>query len=145
MSWSQQEITLNRRGKGCHLVTSEIEQKLKDLRDYKIGLCHLQILHTSAGLSINENADPDVRRDMDVALDRIVPEDGDYLHTAEGPDDMTSHIKTSLVGSSLTVPIRNGRMVFGTWQGIYLCEFRRHPHTRRVIATMQGEKSASKV
>jgi secondary thiamine-phosphate synthase enzyme len=100
---------------------------------------HLFLQHTSAAISINENADSDVPRDLAAALDRVAPENAPYLHTCEGPDDMPAHVKSSLVGSSLSIPIREGRLLLGTWQGIYLCEFRNHGGTRQLILTPWGE------
>ncbi|MCJ1310725.1 hypothetical protein MMC25_004391 [Agyrium rufum] len=115
---------------------------------YKVGLLHLFVQHTSCGLTLNENCDDDVQADMATALDRVVPEDrkgeGLYLHDAEGEDDMPAHVKSSLVGSSVSIPITDGRLNLGTWQGIWLCEFRRAKHTRRLVATIQGEKIEAK-
>jgi secondary thiamine-phosphate synthase enzyme len=108
----------------------------------KVGLLHVFLQHTSASLSINENADPDVPADLDQALDRLAPEDFPYRHTIEGPDDMPGHVKASLLGSSLTVPIRDGRLCLGTWQGIYLCEHRRHGGRRRLVLTVEGQTEA---
>ncbi|CAN6669361.1 hypothetical protein TRVA0_041S01068 [Trichomonascus vanleenenianus] len=139
MSWNQVTFKLQPRTKGVYLVTDEIYSNVPQLKNYEKGMLNLFIKHTSAGLSINENYDPDVRTDMSNALDRIVPEDADYLHTDEGPDDSTSHIKSSLVGSSLNIPISNGRLALGTWQGIYLCEFRNARHTRSIVATINGQ------
>ncbi|OCH95806.1 hypothetical protein OBBRIDRAFT_767113 [Obba rivulosa] len=136
MGW-QKTFTLQRRSKGCHLVTEEIFTQIEPgLRDVKVGVLYLFIQHTSAALTINENYDSDVRRDMDMALDRIVPESLPWLHNDEGPDDSASHTKTSLVGTSVCVPITDGRMNLGTWQGIYLTEFRHAPHSRRIVATI---------
>ncbi|KAH9944046.1 uncharacterized protein BXZ73DRAFT_39507 [Epithele typhae] len=134
MGW-QKTFTLARRSKGCHLVTEEIVTQIQPgLHDVQIGILYLFIQHTSAALTINENFDPDVRRDMDMALDNIVPESLNWRHTDEGPD--VSHTKTSLVGASLCIPVTNGRLNLGTWQGIYLTEFRHAPHSRRVVATI---------
>lgn len=136
MGW-QKTFTLQRRSKGCHLVTDEIHAQIEaGLHGVQVGVLYLFIQHTSAALTINENFDSDVRRDMDMALDRIVPENLPWLHTDEGPDDSVSHTKTSLVGTSLCIPITEGRMNLGTWQGIYLTEFRHAPHSRRVVATI---------
>lgn len=122
-------------GRGFHLVTSLIEKELPDLPGQ--GLLNLFILHTSAGLTINENADPDVRVDLNTVFNELAPENHpSYTHTIEGPDDMPAHIKSSLVGSSLTIPVRNGRMALGTWQGIYLCEFRNRGGQRRLLLTL---------
>ncbi|CAE6357656.1 UPF0047 protein [Rhizoctonia solani] len=136
MPW-QKTITLSQRSKGCHLVTDEILPQISEgLRQTPIGILHLFIQHTSAALTVNENYDPDVRKDMSMALDRIVPESMPWLHTDEGPDDSVSHTKTSLIGPSLHIPITNNRLNLGTWQGIYLAEFRHAPHTRRVVCTI---------
>jgi secondary thiamine-phosphate synthase enzyme len=146
MSWTQKTITLPAQTRGSYLITSHIESSLPELRTYKVGLLHLFIQHTSAALSLNENCDPDVRADMSDALDRVVPEDkskrGDelYRHNDEGPDDMPAHVKSSLVGASVMVPIKDGRLATGTWQGIWYLEFRRMKSARRVVATIQGEK-----
>jgi secondary thiamine-phosphate synthase enzyme len=123
--WFQKEISITAPSRGCHLITNDILQAIStELRQVDIGLCHLFCQHTSASLTINENADPDVRRDMEVALNKIVPaewnRDGSFRHTMEGDDDMPGHVKSSLMGVSLTVPIRQGRLALGTWQGIYL-------------------------
>lgn len=136
--WSQKEIVLRPRERGIHLVTKEILQELPPLPN--IGLMNLFIKHTSAALSVNENADPDVRTDMEYILDRLVPDiDSNYVHTMEGPDDASSHTKTSLIGESLTIPITRGRLNLGTWQGIYLLEFREYKSSRHIIATVTGE------
>jgi len=136
MGW-QKTFTLSRRAKGCHLVTGEVLSHIQDgLDDVGAGMLFLFIQHTSAALTINENCDPDVRKDMDMALDKIVPEDLNWLHTDEGPDDSVSHTKASLLGSTVSVPITNGQLNLGTWQGIYLTEFRHVPHSRRIVATI---------
>jgi len=136
MGW-QTTFTLSRRAKGCHLVTDEVANHIRDgLKDVKAGMLFLFIQHTSAALTINENYDPDVRKDMNMALDKIVPEDLNWLHTDEGPDDSVSHTKASLLGSTVSVPITNGQLNLGTWQGIYLTEFRHMPHSRRIVATI---------
>jgi len=136
MGW-QKSFTLSKRAKGCHLVTEEIVNHIRPgLQDVQIGMLFLFIQHTSAALTINENFDKDVRRDMDMALDKIVPEDLNWLHTDEGPDDSVSHTKTALVGTSLSVPITGGSLNLGTWQGIYLTEFRHVAHSRRIVATI---------
>ncbi|KAI5836101.1 hypothetical protein K523DRAFT_411020 [Schizophyllum commune Tattone D] len=136
MGW-QKAFSLSRRAKGCHLVTDEVQTQIKDgLKGVKVGMLYLFIKHTSCGLTLNENYDPDVRIDMDMALDHVVPESLDWEHTAEGPDDSVSHTKSALIGTTVTVPITDGRLNLGTWQGIYLCEFRHLPHTRTVVATI---------
>lgn len=136
MGW-QKTFTLARRAKGCHLVTDEVMGHIREgVKDVKVGMLYLFIQHTSAALTINENCDPDVRTDMDMALDHIVPEKLDWLHTDEGPDDSVSHTKASILGSTVTVPITDGRLNLGTWQGVYLTEFRHYPHSRRIVATV---------
>ena len=136
--WNQREIVLKPRERGIHLVTYEILQELPPLPN--VGLLNLFIKHTSAALSINENADPDVRDDMEYILDKLVPDiDPNYVHTDEGPDDASSHTKTSIIGPSLTIPITRGRLNLGTWQGIYLFEFREYKLARHIIATITGE------
>ncbi|BGP38597.1 hypothetical protein JCM10450v2_002546 [Rhodotorula kratochvilovae] len=133
----QKTIRLASRAKGCHLVTDEIAKELGDsLKNVKIGILFLFLQHTSAGLSINENCDPDVRTDLDRVLDTVIPESFDWDHTDEGPDDSVSHAKSSIIGISLQIPISNGRLALGTWQGIYLTEFRHLPHSRKVVATI---------
>ena len=131
----QVEITLKARPRGCHLVTVEIMRQLPPLPS--CGLLHLFVKHTSCGLSINENADPDVRSDLSAILDHLVPENQSYYdHTMEGSDDMPAHAKSALVGVSLTIPITGGRLNLGTWQGIYLCEFRDYGGSRKIVATI---------
>lgn len=136
--WTQVEFTLNEKRRGFHLVTGEILSHLPALP--KVGLLNLFIKHTSAGLTINENADPDVRVDMESIFNRMVKErEPYYQHTLEGDDDMPAHAKSTLVGDSLTIPITNGRLNLGTWQGIYLCEFRNYGGARHIVATIAGE------
>lgn len=133
----QQEVQLRPYPRGFHLITREIEANLPSLP--QTGLLHIFIRHTSAGLTINENADPSVRTDFETIFNKLVPEDDpDYTHTAEGPDDMPAHIKSTLAGSSVTIPISNGRLALGTWQGIYLCEFRNHGGPRKLVLTVVG-------
>jgi secondary thiamine-phosphate synthase enzyme len=140
MAWHQVQIRLKPRSRGFHLVTPEIVAALPELRGFRVGLAHVFIQHTSASLTINENADPDVRADMERWYDQAVPENAPYfVHTAEGPDDMPAHLKASLLGSSVTVPIREGRLALGTWQGIYLGEHRDQGGSRTVVVTLQGE------
>jgi secondary thiamine-phosphate synthase enzyme len=139
MSWRQREITLRPRSRGVHLVTHEIVEALPELRGLQIGLAHLFIRHTSASLTLNENASPDVRRDFETWFNQAVPEDFAWTHTLEGSDDMPAHIKAALMGSSLTLPISDGRLALGTWQGIYLCEHRDRGGARSVLATLSGE------
>ncbi|CBQ70433.1 conserved hypothetical protein [Sporisorium reilianum SRZ2] len=136
MPW-QKQFTLGSRSKGCHLVTNEVMPHLEEgLKGVKIGVLTLFIQHTSAALSLNENFDRDVRTDMDMALDKVVPESLPWKHTDEGPDDSVSHTKASLIGPSITIPITDGRLNVGTWQGIYLCEFRKLAHKRKIVATI---------
>ncbi len=132
---TQREFTLSPYRRGFHLITDEVLQQIEPLP--RTGLLHLYIKHTSAGLTINENADPSVRVDFESMFNRIVPENEPYLtHTMEGPDDMPAHVKTALVGTSIQVPISRGQLNFGTWQGIYLCEFRNHGGRRNLVATI---------
>jgi len=136
----QQLIQLKQRRRGFHLITSEVLQALPQISEIKTGICQVFIQHTSASLTINENADPSVRTDFEMYFDKIVPEnDPDYTHDDEGADDMPAHLKAALLGSSVTIPIRNGRFALGTWQGIYLCEHRDHAHPRNLIITAWGE------
>ena len=134
----QTEITLTPKPRGFHLVTSEIVRQLPRLP--RIGIVNIFCKHTSCGLSINENADPDVRGDMETIFNRLVPENRlEYDHTLEGADDMPAHAKSTLSGVSLTIPITDGRLNMGTWQGIYLCEYRNHGGARRLVVTVIGE------
>ena len=138
--WLQKNIVLNARPRGFHLITQALAQELPELRQYKIGIAHFFIQHTSASLTINENADPTVRSDFENFFNHSVKEDEDYyLHTYEGSDDMPAHIKSSLLGQSVTVPISQGELNLGIWQGIYLGEHRNHGGSRRIIVTLQGE------
>ena len=138
--WIQTQIELRARPRGFHLVTSEILDAVPDLGSMSTGLATLFMQHTSASLTINENASPDVRRDFAEWFDRAVPDGADYFaHTLEGPDDMPAHIKASLTGPSLTIPVSNGSLALGTWQGVYLCEFRDNGGPRRVVFTAFGE------
>ncbi len=138
--WAQHELTLRPVPRGFHLVTREILGAVPELGEVRVGLLHLLIQHTSASLTLNENASPDVRRDFESWTDAAVPEDAHYwTHVDEGADDMPAHIKASLMGPSLTLPVRDGRPALGTWQGIYLCEHRDRGGPRRVVATLWGE------
>ncbi|GAB4151437.1 MAG: secondary thiamine-phosphate synthase enzyme YjbQ [Planctomycetaceae bacterium] len=141
MSWSQQQIVLSAKRRGFHLITDEVFSAIPEISQTKIGLLHIFIMHTSASLTINENADPDVPLDMETSLNALVPEDFPFRHTCEGPDDMPAHVKASMMGNSVTVPIRDGRLCLGTWQGIYLCEHRNHGGPRRLTVTLNGERS----
>ena len=139
MAWLQKEIRLAQRRRGFHLITREIETALPELATFRIGLLHVFIQHTSASVSINENADPDVPRDLEMAFNAIAAETLPYVHTLEGPDDMPAHVKSSMIGSSVSVPIHEGRLRLGTWQGIYLCEHRERGGPRRLVLTLHGE------
>jgi secondary thiamine-phosphate synthase enzyme len=141
--WIQKQVTLEPRSRGFHLVTDEIVAGFPDLASLEVGLALVFIQHTSASLTINENASGEVRRDFAAWFDRAVPDGADYfVHTLEGPDDMPAHIKSSLTGASLVLPVRGGRLALGTWQGIYLCEHRDHGGARRVLVTAFGEGPA---
>jgi secondary thiamine-phosphate synthase enzyme len=138
--WHHYDLTLRARARGFHLVTEEIVAGLADLPRYRVGLCHLLLQHTSASLCLNENADPDVRRDLAAWSDRAAPDGAAWMaHDAEGPDDMPAHIKAALFGTALTLPIADGRLALGTWQGIWLGEHRDQGGARRVVATLTGE------
>src|SRR5262245_36566252 len=139
MTWVQKKVALTPRGRGFHLVTRELLAALPELRDIRVGVLHVFIQHTSASLTINENADSDVRRDLESSLNAIASEDFPYVHTIEGPDDMPAHVKASLMGSSVTIPVADGRLQLGTWQGIYLCEHRNHASSRSLVLTLWGE------
>jgi secondary thiamine-phosphate synthase enzyme len=138
--WLQREVTLDPRPRGFHLVTDEVLDALPELRSLRVGLLHLLIQHTSASLTLNENASPDVRRDFETWFTGAVPEEADWAHSVEGPDDMPAHIKASLLGPSLTLPIARGRPALGTWQGIYLCEHRDRGGRRTLVATAFGDE-----
>ncbi len=136
----QHRVTLNPKPRGVHLVTDEILRQIPEIADFSRGLLHLFLQHTSAGLAINENADPDVRRDTATFIDRLIP-DGypGFYHTLEGPEDMPAHLKSMLFGCQLTIPITDGVLALGIWQGIYLIEGRNRGGSRRIVATLQGE------
>ncbi|MBJ7223749.1 MULTISPECIES: secondary thiamine-phosphate synthase enzyme YjbQ [unclassified Brenneria] len=138
--WIQHEIRLKPKSRGFHLITDEVLSQVTALRQIKVGLMHVFIKHTSAALTINENADPTVRQDFERFFNRLVPEDEPYYrHVDEGSDDMPAHLKGSLLGNSLTIPIGNGRLNVGAWQGIYLCEHRNHGGSRTLVVTLQGD------
>jgi secondary thiamine-phosphate synthase enzyme len=140
MNIHQRTITLNPVSRGFHLITRSILAEVPEIASIQAGLAHIHILHTSASLTLNENADPDVRTDMETIFNSLVPENQpSYIHTMEGPDDMPAHAKASLLGSSVTIPISQGRFALGTWQGIYLCEHRNHGGARRLIITILGQ------
>jgi secondary thiamine-phosphate synthase enzyme len=141
MIWLQEDVRLSPVPRGFHLVTREVERGLPDLSRIRVGLAHVFIRHTSASLTLNENASSDVRRDFESWFDEAVPEDAPYwTHTSEGPDDMPAHIKASLLGSSVTLPVRDGSFAVGTWQGIYLCEHRDSGGSRTLTVTAFGEE-----
>jgi len=138
--WLQKNISLRPYSRGFHLVTEEIVRQLPELANLKVGVAHFFIRHTSASLTINENADPTVRTDLESHINQLVPENAPYFqHTYEGPDDMPAHIKASLMGSSVSVPINQGQLSLGTWQGIYLGEHRNRAGSRELVATLNGE------
>jgi secondary thiamine-phosphate synthase enzyme len=140
--WIQREITLRPRPRGFHLVTDEVIEGVPELDRLRVGLATVFIQHTSAGLTLNENASADVRRDFAAWFDRAVPDCADYFsHTLEGPEDMPAHVKAALLGSSVTIPVADGRLALGTWQGIYLCEHRNDGGPRRLVVTASGESS----
>ena len=139
MPWLQREITLPEHPRGFHLITRHVEAALPELAQTAVGLLHVFIRHTSASLTISENADPDVPRDMESAMNELAPEDFPYRHTCEGPDDMPAHVKASLMGSSVTMPVAHGRLCLGTWQGIYLCEHRNRGGRRKLVLTLSGD------
>lgn len=139
MTWHQREIRLPPLSRGFHLVTRQVVEAMPELSGIRVGLLHVFVRHTSASLSINENADPDVPRDLAMALDRIVPETFPYDHVVEGADDMPAHVKAALVGSAVTIPVRDGRLLLGTWQGIILGEHRDRGGPRGLVITLQGE------
>ncbi|HKJ84163.1 MAG TPA: secondary thiamine-phosphate synthase enzyme YjbQ [Mariprofundaceae bacterium] len=138
--WIQRTALLKPRPRGFHLITRELLEQLPELADFRIGLAHFFIRHSSASLTINENADPIVRTDMEAHFNHFVPESQPYYrHTLEGPDDMPAHIKASTLGSSISIPIADGALMLGTWQGIYLGEHRNHGGNRQVVITLNGE------
>ncbi|MPY66346.1 YjbQ family protein [Deinococcus sp. SDU3-2] len=142
--WAQHDLRLRPLPRGFHLITREVAAAVPELARVRVGLLHVFITHTSASLALNENASPDVRRDFERYFNHLVP-DGwpDFEHTDEGPDDMAAHVKASLLGPSLTLPVRGGRLALGTWQGIYLCEHRNDGGARRLVLTLQGEEGQS--
>jgi secondary thiamine-phosphate synthase enzyme len=139
MTWLQRPLQLQARTRGYHLITNDVLRALPEISQITTGLLHVFIQHTSAAITINENADPDVCADLERAVDRLAPEDLPYLHTVEGPDDMPAHVKTALLDSSLSIPIGRGKLLLGTWQGIYLCEHRNHGGPRKLVLTIWGE------
>lgn len=139
MIWIQRHLRLSAKRRGFHLITDDVLRALPEVGRTGIGLLHVFVQHTSASLCINENADPDVPADLESSLNAIAPEDFPYRHTVEGPDDMPAHVKAALVGSSVSVPVSDGRLALGTWQGIYLCEHRNRASGRSLVLTLQGE------
>ncbi|XP_011291002.1 UPF0047 protein YjbQ-like [Musca domestica] len=137
-AWFQRKINLRPQHRGVHLVTEEILRQMPELSQFSVGLCHVQILHTSASLALNESWDPDVRDDMEMMLNKIVPEGLPYRHSCEGPDDMPAHVKACFLGSSLTIPITDGKLSLGTWQGVWLCEHRDQAGSRKLVITLSG-------
>ena len=143
MGWFQKTIMVEGQNRGFHLITNQILEQTPEISEFKIGMLHLFLKHTSASLTINENADSTVREDMETHFNQSVPENVSYYkHTMEGPDDMPAHIKSSTIGNNLTIPISEGKLVLGTWQGIYLCEHRNHAYSRKIIATINGKKNS---
>jgi len=142
MDWFQKTIVLDGENRGFHLITNQILDQIPEISEFKIGILHLFLKHTSASLTINENADPTVRDDMESHFNQSVPENQSYYkHTMEGPDDMPAHIKSSTIGNTLMIPISNGQLDLGTWQGIYLCEHRDYSHSRKIVVTINGDKN----
>ncbi|MBE7171347.1 MAG: YjbQ family protein [Williamsia sp.] len=139
MKLYQQVLQLKERRRGFHLVTEEIVRALPQMAELQTGLCQVFIRHTSASLTINENADATVRKDFETFFTRTVPENFPYEHDTEGPDDMPAHLKAAMLGSSVLIPIRQGRLALGTWQGVYLCEHRNHGGPRSLVVTAWGE------
>lgn len=136
----QQTVRLRERRRGFHLITQDVVNALPGLQEIKAGICHVFIQHTSASLSINENADPTVRQDFEMYFNKRVPEnDPDYMHDDEGPDDMPAHLKAAILGSSVTIPVSDGKLALGTWQGIYFCEHRNYGGPRTIVITAWGE------
>ena len=138
--WMQKDISIKSISRGFHIITDQVTDQIPEIKTIKIGILHLFIKHTSASLTINENADKTVRNDFEKHFNEMVPENQSYYqHTYEGPDDMPAHLKASILGSSISIPISNGHLNMGTWQGIYLCEHRNNAFQRKMVATIQGE------
>ena len=138
--WIQKDITLPQYSRGFHIITDEVIRSISEVKELSVGIIHIFIKHTSASLAINEGADPAVRIDFETFFNKYVPENSpDFIHNDEGPDDMPAHIKSAILGSSLSIPIRNGKADMGTWQDVYLCEHRNNPTRRKLIITVQGE------
>ena len=142
MGWFQKTIIIKGKNRGFHLITNQILDQIPEITKFKIGIVHLFIKHTSASLTINENADPTVREDLEQHFNHSVPENAPfYQHTMEGPDDMPAHIKSTTIGNSVTIPISKGKLSLGTWQGLYLCEHRNYLHSRKIIVTINGTRN----
>ena len=141
MHWIQHDVTLDPKERGFHLITREVMDAAPGLSEIETGVAHFFLKHTSASITLNENASPDVRADFERHFRRMVPEDARYEHTIEGPDDMPAHLKASLLGSGLSVPIRAGELLLGTWQGLYLCEHRNRGGARTLVVTAFGEEA----
>jgi len=139
--WIQRTISLPAKSRGFHLITSDVVDAVPEIGSAGVGLLHVFIQHTSASLTINENADPDVRQDFETAMNHAVPESLPYVHTIEGPDDMPAHVKASMMGASVQIPVGQGRLQLGTWQGIYLCEHRDRGGSRRLVITLMGQEA----
>jgi secondary thiamine-phosphate synthase enzyme len=138
--WQQKEISLTQFSRGFHIITDEIIKQIPEIINISKGLLHIFIKHTSASLTINEDADPSVREDFETHFSKIIPDNAaHYMHTAEGPDDMPAHLKSSILGSSISIPILDGKLNLGTWQGIYLCEHRKHGGNRKLVISIQGQ------
>ncbi len=138
--WFQKEFFLELRKRGIYLITNEILQNIPEIKKYKVGIAHIFLMHTSASISINENADPSVRLDFESFLNKLIPDNSNYFtHVIEGIDDMPAHLKSSLLGNEITIPISNGKLKLGTWQGIYLCEHRFNAGKRKIVVTLNGE------
>ena len=138
--WIQRSVELPEYPRGFNLITDRVRDRLPEIADCRVGMLHLFIQHTSASLTLNENADSDVRSDFETAMNHAVPESLPYSHTLEGRDDMPAHVKASMMGSSISVPVGDGRLLMGTWQGIYLGEHRNHGGGRKLVATLWGEE-----
>jgi secondary thiamine-phosphate synthase enzyme len=139
VNWVQHSLRLPPFSRGFHLITNRVAEAIPELARCRVGLLHVYIQHTSASLTINENADPDVAVDLESAFNALAPEDFPYVHTMEGPDDMPAHVKAAMLGSSVSAPVSDGKLLLGTWQGIYLCEHRNRASARQLVLTLQGE------
>jgi len=139
MQWYQRKLTLSTKSRGFHLITGDILKQIPEIVEIQIGFLQAFLQHTSASISVNENADPDVRVDMETAVNHICPEDMPFIHTCEGSDDMPAHVKSSMIGCQLMVPISEGELALGTWQGLYLCEHRNQGGPRRLVITVFGQ------